>query len=299
MELFLSRVHPKDKSTATRLINEGLVNQTDSTFIFRFIRKKNEVRYASVGWYFESDTNKNPVRLFGIIQDITEIKKAEEKLNDLEKKIAEQKIQEQKKIARAIIRGQEKERNYIGQELHDNINQLLATVKMYLGSGMKKNNELNELMSYPMQVLEMSMEEIRLLCHTLVTPEKNINLKTLIGDLADKLEFASSLTTNISIETEPKKIPADLKLNIYRILQEQVNNIYKYAEAKNVSISIKIVKNEILVEIEDDGKGFDVKRKRKGVGITNMLNRVETFNGKMEIKSEPGKGCHIAISIPM
>jgi signal transduction histidine kinase len=133
----------------------------------------------------------------------------------------------------------------------------------------------------------------------LVTPEKNINLKTLIGDLADKLEFASSLTTNISIETEPKKIPADLKLNIYRILQEQVNNIYKYAEAKNVSISIKIVKNEILVEIEDDGKGFDVKRKRKGVGITNMLNRVETFNGKMEIKSEPGKGCHIAISIPM
>lgn len=299
MELFLSRIHPKERLAAHAYINETINRATDAKIYFRFIKKKVEVRYAYSEWHFELDNEGKAVRLFGILQDITEQKKAENKLNELERKIAEQKIEEQKRVARAIIKAQEKERNFLGQELHDNINQLLATVKIYLSSGMSQHDEFNKFLGKPMEILELAMEEIRLLCQKLVTPAKDINLETLISDLAGRLENISSVKTQVSIGANPGKIPDDIKLNIYRLIQEQVNNIYKYAEAKKVSISIKVAGSEVLVKTQDDGKGFDIHAKRKGVGINNMLNRVKTFNGKMEIISEPGKGCIIKISIPI
>ena len=86
-------------------------------------------------------------------------------------------------------------------------------------------------------------------------------------------------------------IDDELKLNIYRIVQEQINNIVKHAAAINANISIEAVENVIRVLVTDDGKGFDINNKREGIGITNMLNRVESFNGKIDIESSPGNGC--------
>ena len=93
-------------------------------------------------------------------------------------------------------------------------------------------------------------------------------------------------------------ISDDLKLNIYRIIQEQENNIMKYAEAKNVHISLEAKGNNIIIKVEDDGNGFDVNSKRNGIGISNIINRAETFNGTAKIESSPGNGCKIHVSIP-
>jgi PAS domain S-box-containing protein len=224
-------------------------------------------------------------------RDITEKRIIEEEREN-------QRIQEQKKIARAIIKAQEKERNYLGQELHDNINQILASTKLYLEVAGNKNEEIKELISFPMELIKSSIDEIRLLCSNLVTPLKNIDLEEQVRKLLSKLEQNSSIKIDFIFSVSNKLLTDDLKLNIYRILQELLHNIAKHANANKVSISIFTQNNLISVEVADDGKGFDVNKKRKGIGISNIINRVESFNGNVTIESSPGKGCRILIQAP-
>lgn len=232
-----------------------------------------------------------PIQYLAIRNDITEKKL-------LEKEMLAQKIQEQKKIARAIITGQEKERNHIGQELHDNINQILAGTKMHLSIAGRRNEELKELIKYPMELIDTSIEEIRLLCHKLVTPIKNINLEEMVGNILTSLVNDTTLKTFFIYRVPKKLLSDDIKLNIYRIIQEQVNNIIKHAEAKTVTVIIETRVNTVNIIVEDDGKGFNLKAKRKGIGISNMENRVGSFNGQVKIKSGPGKGCQVKVTIP-
>jgi two-component system sensor histidine kinase UhpB len=233
------------------------------------------------------------------IRDITERKKSEEALRLMEQKILNQKIQEQKKITRAIIKGQEKERNYIGQELHDNVNQILVSTKLYLGIAAKNRDEIKELIKYPVELVENSIKEIRLLTGKYVTPLKNIVLKELLLELMEKLELNTGIKTNFIYDIPDGSIEDDLKLNIYRIIQEQVNNIIKHAEAKEVLIELNTDDKVIRILSKDDGKGFEVDKKRKGIGISNIINRVESFNGEINIISSSGNGCVMQIALPI
>jgi signal transduction histidine kinase len=81
-------------------------------------------------------------------------------------------------------------------------------------------------------------------------------------------------------------------------VQEQLNNILKHAHANNGFINVSSQGKNIVVAIGDDGQGFDVSKQRKGIGISNMINRVESFNGEVDIQSEPGKGTKIRITLP-
>lgn len=296
-ELFLSFIHPDDASLAQEKIQQAFISLKDSSFDFRFIRKDGVTRHGYTEWRFAFDKKKNPLRLFGILQDITERKEAEENLKLLEEKILEQKIEEQKKIARAIIKAQERERNRLGQELHDNINQILAGIKLHL-SMPGTDEKLKALVKYPMELLDSTMSEIRLLSRKLVTPLKNINLKDLIQQLLDDLCKNTQVKITFEYNLPDRLISDDLKLNLYRIIQEQLNNSMKHAAAKKISVSVQASNNMINVVVADDGKGFDVTKKRKGIGISNMINRIESFNGEVTIESTPGNGCRIVISAP-
>ncbi len=223
--------------------------------------------------------------------DISEIRR-------LEKERIQSRITEQKAITSAMLQAQEKERNHIGQELHDNVNQILAGTKMYMGIAGKKNSELEELIKYPMELLDKSMEEIRILCRNLVTPLKDIDLEQQVKTLLGNFERATNTATDFSYRVPADIFADDLKLNIYRILQEQINNISKYAAANNVYVNIEAHDGFLNIVTADDGQGFDVDKNRNGIGISNMINRIEFFNGTIKIKSKPGSGCVISIKIP-
>ncbi len=238
-----------------------------------------------------------PEYISTIARDLTERKKAEADMISMEQRILDQKIQEQKHVARAIIKAQERERNHMGQELHDNVNQILAGTKLYLGM-IGKDDKTKQDIKYPMELIDNAINEIRLISHKNVTPQKNINLMDLLQSLINDLEENTTLKTVLKFDLDGEIEEDDLKLNIYRIIQEQVNNILKHAAAKNVSISVQAIDNSIQVITTDDGKGFDLNKTRKGIGILNMMNRIETFNGNMKIISSPGHGCKIDITIP-
>jgi signal transduction histidine kinase len=94
-------------------------------------------------------------------------------------------------------------------------------------------------------------------------------------------------------------IPENQKLSLFRIVQEQLNNIIKHSGAKNVSVKLFSKTDEFVLEINDDGKGFDPACLRKGIGILNIKNRAELFNGTAEILSQPGNGCLLKVSFPL
>ncbi|MEO8770679.1 MAG: PAS domain S-box protein [Ferruginibacter sp.] len=241
-------------------------------------------------------------KLVGIIEvsiDISERKMAEANLKLLENKIVEQKIQEQKKISRAIIHAQEKEKNYIGLELHDNANQILAGAKIYLTVAANNDKNIKKILEYPMQLISSSMEAIRMLSHKQATPLKNINLEQLVRGLLKVFHKDKRTNSDFVYLVSGHLFNDGLKLNIYRIIQELVINIIKHAAAKNINISIKEKDNNIEIIVTDDGKGFDVNSKRNGIGISNIINRIEAFNGAISIKSSPGNGCQTIVSMPM
>jgi len=258
----------------------------------------NEDYYEPLDLWQENHIYPSPDGLSVFIRNITEKKKAEEALRNMELEILNQKVQQQKKITRAIINAQEQQRNHIGQELHDNVNQILAGTKLYLTMAGKKDERLKDLIKYPMELIDNSISEIRILSSKNVTPLKDINLKEMLENLLYNLEKSADIKTSFFYDMENDVAGDDLKLNIYRIIQEQVNNIIRHAHAKNVDISIKAGESHINIAVADDGVGFDPGKKRKGIGISNMMNRVESFNGEVEIKTAKGEGCTIEIKVP-
>jgi len=302
---WLSFTHPEDLGFLSKKIKESRDLTKGFSCYHRIIHKDGAVRYVYVESKMEFDGRLQPTTLHGIVKDETEKRTAADqmefdrnKIRAMEQEIVDQRVQEQKSITRAILNAQEKERNHIGQELHDNISQILVSSKLFLGAAGAENETIRGLIEYPLELIDNSIEEIRQLSSRYVTPIKNVDLRDLLQTLLNKLAENTSIDTTLEYDVSNRELNDDLKLNIYRIIQEQINNIVKHAAPGRVDISVQAEPQSLHIEMSDDGKGFDVTSKRKGIGIQNMLNRIDSFNGKMDIESSPGHGCRIQIAIP-
>ena len=234
-----------------------------------------------------------PARLSGIMVDITEQKKMEEELHN--KQLSQQKL-----ITEITILAQEKERNELGLELHDNINQLLSVVKLYLGIAKKEETYNPEIIEKSYHHLEEAMTEIRNLSHSLVTPTLGEDgLKDALQDLVDSVPQANNIRIDLSVDEkyDSLQVEKSKELMIYRIVQEQLSNIIKYAKASDVNISLKQETESLYLSVSDNGVGFDVKRISTftGIGFRNIERRAKSVNGELKIKSEIGKGSCLRI----
>lgn len=209
---------------------------------------------------------------------------------------------QRKLITQTSIQVQEKEREDIGKELHDNINQILAATKMYLDIAINESHdeEVTGILLKGHKNLNTAMEEIRQLSQSLVAPSLgDVRLDQAIAILVDGLPHTASLrlsldTTGFTGDVEDQGI----KLTCYRIIQVQLSNIIKHARAKNVTIRLRKT-NNLELTVADDGIGFIPGKKTSGIGLRNIRNRIEFYNGEIVISSEPGKGCSLTVTIPL
>ena len=221
-------------------------------------------------------------------------------LRRLEQERLTSKMNEQKKITQAMLQAQERERNQLGRELHDNISQLLAAIKMKLGFGLSNYDDGISIFTECIGHVQEAMTETRNLSHRMVMPRFEEN--GFENALKDLLSNYSNEQRSVSIEIiklDEKMIPAGVKESLYRIVQEQLHNIEKYARASLVKFHLDAQADYVNLTIEDNGVGFNVKQKRKGIGLTNIMNRAESYNGSVNIISEPGKGCKLIVEVPL
>ncbi|MFL5811524.1 MAG: response regulator [Flavisolibacter sp.] len=219
--------------------------------------------------------------------DVTEKKRLEREL-----------IVQKQQIIKAVLNAQEKERKNIGAELHDNINQILTAIKISLGLALDDPAKNRDLVFRSMNNTSLAIEEIRKLSKALIVPGKivEVGLIQSIHELIREISAVTRLKIDFnSYGSKDEILNEDQKIMIYRIVQEQLNNIIKHADASITSIELRVTEVLISLTIRDNGKGFDTRAVRKGIGITNIMSRAELFNGKVKIDSSPGNGCKLEV----
>ncbi len=219
----------------------------------------------------------------------------------LERKLEDERNARSQQLTEAIISAQETERAEIGRELHDNVNQILGASRLYLSAAKRASeSQKSELINKVSDYIMDAIEEIRKLSKSLVSPlHRQPALETAIISLAEDLMMVHDFTIKTDVGSfDSANLHDKFKLNIFRIVQEQLNNIIKHANSNHITIALFSTDGGIRIEISDDGQGFDTSQQRNGIGLSNIQSRAELYNGTMEIVSSPGEGCSLRIEFP-
>jgi len=219
---------------------------------------------------------------------------------NLEKMLVEEEVQKKREIIKAIMEAQEKERKEISSELHDNVNQILSTCKLFLE--IARNNPADaRFIDGCYQNIQMVIEEIRNISHNL-TPYtlKDLGLAAAVHDIVQKINQSGKLSIRLLSFQNLKEeaLSPDIKLAIFRIIQEKINNVLKHAHATELNIDLSVYDEKIRVVLTDNGRGFDEKAIKRGMGLNNIQNRVEYYKGTFHLKTAPGEGCELRIELP-
>lgn len=220
------------------------------------------------------------------VNDITETVRLENELNSKKQQLVE-----------AVLKAQETERKNIGGELHDNINQILTAVKLNLSLALEPGPQRDILISKCIGNTSTAIEEIRKLSKALILPGnlKELGISHSVEDMLNEVLPLSNIDWELDVDDIDHLVSEEQKLAIYRIIQEQLNNILKHAQATAVRIELTASEAKIILVVTDNGKGFDILQRRNGIGITNIISRAELFNGNVKINSSPGNGCTIEV----
>jgi len=291
-----NRIHPEDAERLEEIIRE--IKESGRDFFeteYRFLSESGQYKTIYDRGYVLRNAAGKPVRMIGASQDITQRKKMEAELEA-------SRVQQQRSITNANIKGQEKERERLGRELHDNVNQILATSRLYLDHALSSPEIKKEMIVQGKEYIQLAITEIRKLSHELLPPSfLDSGLSLGLHRLADSISQTAGLKIYKHWERFDEGILSpDEKLTIYRIIQEQLNNIIKHAEACMVIISLGMSDDQkfLRLSVKDDGKGFDTAGNSDGVGLRNIRSRSELFRAEINIESSPGNGCELEVIFP-
>jgi len=296
IEQWLTHIHADDLQRVQKLVDNILLTNDENTFDLEYRFRGADGIYRHVydrGVVLRNEDDK-PVRVMGAAQNITERKNLEDELlrNELDK---------QKAINQATVDSQEQERTEIGKELHDNVNQILTTTKLYLDLASSNDALKDELIKKSSKNIITVINEIRQLSRSLMDPTiGDLGLIDSINDLIESINLTRRLHVSLDADRKLQSVLSkNHQLTVFRILQEALNNAIKHAKATTVKISFKFRVHNAELTITDDGIGFEPSAVKMGAGMKNIQNRVYLINGTHSIISSPGHGCKIIINFPI
>ena len=284
MELFMQCIHPESLPVLLESIaaarNAKKPYHVDHQIILpdgqvRFVHEQAEIIYDHAG---------KPVKWFGTVQDITEKKLSQEN------------------IVKAIIMTEEKDRAHFSKELHDGLGPLLSTIKLYMqwSERAKTKKACIEIIRKAEEIVEEALTTAKEISNNL-SPHllTNYGLNSAILSFVRKLEESSGI--NIIFKSNiTRRLGDEIEVVIYRALIECLNNTIKYARAININILLNDADSQLFLHYSDDGIGYDpdeIFSIKKGLGLFNMKNRIQTLNGKIILNSKPGHGVDYRIII--
>jgi signal transduction histidine kinase len=216
--------------------------------------------------------------------------------------LAAERQERQAEITRRVISAQEQERNGLGRELHDNVNQLLSAARLTLSVARDQPGQRDTLIPKSIECLHRAVEEIRCLCRSLVNPVSNdLTLEASLQELiASMKQAAPSIlwTAEVSVAGEAA-LSSGLKLAVYRMVQEQFTNIIRHAQASTAHVQVTLQVAKLLIQVRDNGKGFDPQAQPSGLGLHNIANRAAAFHGTANLVTAPGRGCCWTVQLPL
>lgn len=289
---WLRRIHPEDRNRVSDKIKDvteqGKMSWEDE---YRFKCADNTYKHIRDRGFVVYE-NQLPVKMIGSLEDITVMK-------ELKDQLMEEKILHQKQLSETVIQVQEKERTQIGRELHDNINQILSTVKLFIEMFNLSRPKEKDIKKKCLEYIDTAIEEIRKLSRELVVPHlKEKSLAASIRGLIDDIHVSTDIKIKFTHDRYNDLLGSGKKLAFYRMVQEQLKNILKYSKAKQVDIYLECNNKDTQLIIKDDGIGFDLKQTHRGIGLSNIYDRTRFYNGTVDIQTALGRGCTLIVTIP-
>ncbi len=293
---------PEETAALKKLFKSGITGEENPKGFETRYRRKN-------GEYFDVLIHQSPLRnaqgeiigLVGSVSDITSLKQAEAALAQSEKQT--------RSLAVQLLETQERERKRIANEVHDILGSSLGAIKykledLRLNSGLKR---ISASLGTIIPIIQETIEEVRRIQSDLRPPT--------LDDLGILATFSwffrrfQSIYSGIRIKSkfkiDEKEIPDPLKIVIFRIVQEALNNVAKHARAELVELSLRKIGPLIELAVRDNGRGFNLKSPShkeslsNGLGLSSMKERTEISGGQFEIQSFPGKGTMVRASWPL
>ena len=293
---FFSYLHPDDAEQLRHVWREGLVHHEGRTAEFRARHRQEEWRNfeAVINWI--GDEPGQPRRSLMVSRDITRRKHAEESLREL---------------PRLIREAQETERRRVARDLHDSVNQILSSVKFRIQSVEEKLLDHDEAAwkeaTKAKSLLEKAMQEVRRISRNLRPSElDDLGLAAALRSLCGEFSERTGVVIELATARLPQNVPGEIELNLYRIIQEALNNIEKHSRATDVTLRLAREGSFLRATIRDNGRGFDpllthhrAGKKNHGMGLVDIKERAAFVGGHCAVQSVPGRGTELAIAIPL
>ncbi len=229
--------------------------------------------------------------LLGVATNLHESRLADERLRALAHRSIQLHVQDRRRFSR---------------ELHDGINQLMVSVlyRMELAGrklGQGNMDGLDDLRA-GREVLNEAIQEVRRISHDL-RPSilDDLGLERALASLLDRFTERSEVRVRLSLALPAQRLPEDIEITLYRLVQEALTNIERHADATEVGLKIDTVADTVRLELRDNGRGFDaaLAARAPGIGLRNMRERVELLGGEYRLASSPGEGTRLWIRLPL
>ncbi|HWB24592.1 MAG TPA: sensor histidine kinase [Chitinophagaceae bacterium] len=210
-------------------------------------------------------------------------------------------IQLHKEKIQAEIATLEKERKRMASDLHDEVGPLLSAVKMNINSLDSQEPGDKAIIDKVSVYIDEMLAKVREVSNDLMPSSlARKGLYAAVEDLSGRISQSSTITVNASCEG-PEELAKEKQVHVFRIIQEVIHNSIKHSSASIINIRLRQLPRMLTLDIHDNGKGFDYKKimaESDGLGLKNILSRVELLGGVMYLDAEPGKGVNYSIEIP-
>ena len=295
-----------DRETVVDAINRG--------HIFQFLQKpweEEELRLTlerASEIHLLSDENQRltgelAVRNKKLETELKRRRKVEKELREKEKQV--------RLLSQELLLAQEKERQRIGLDLHDNVAQVLSSLKFICESMLEevsvKPASLQTCKARVVDMLQQSISAVREVSYNLQPPTlAQFGLPLSLSQYAEEIAKRYQLRLKYFADKEANRdIPYEMAINLYRVAQEAINNTCNHAEAGEIRVELRYAQGRLLLSVADDGKGFNVKKRLKSalaekrMGLRSMEERVGLLHGSLVIDSKPGQGCTVRVEVPV
>ena len=211
-----------------------------------------------------------------------------------------------RRLAAQVISAQDEERARVARELHDSTAQILTAVMLQLGAAARESTSgpLDARIATLRELAAEALEEVRSMAHTM-HPRilDDLGLVAALQWLARQtVGQEESLDVRVVAEDAPPAIPAPLASVLYRVAQEALRNVGRHSGATHVTVRLRTEGGTAILEVGDDGRGFDVRsaeERRPGMGLFSMRERVALVHGHLVVTSRPGRGTRVVATVPL
>ncbi|HEY2973459.1 MAG TPA: PAS domain-containing protein [Pyrinomonadaceae bacterium] len=295
-------IHPEDRDLVFHTVTSSIKSKEPYSFYYRVLRTDGDERIVHSRGFIVSDENGNPIRVVGATQDVTELKRAEEKLKATSEQL--------RALSARLQSAREEEGNRIAREIHDELGGALTSLKWDLESFDKAISESRD--QAQLQVLQEKLESMMKLIDSIISAVRRISSElrpSVLDDLglAEAIEWqARQFQTRTGIICHCDCAVENLHLNqeqstaVFRIFQEALTNILRHAQATRVEVAIREEAGEFVLTVSDNGRGItkDDRARLQSLGLLGMRERAHLVGGEIELTGVEGRGTVVTVRVP-